>query len=91
MLQHRSTPGEVTKSMANTSNQWRFTVDPEVCSGHGRCYSLAPQWFTADESGYGNPADGTIPDSAHADMQFVADSCPEQAISIVAADAGQES
>lgn len=79
--------------MASTSNQWRFMIDPEVCSGHGRCYALAPQWFTADDSGYGTPTGCSEPDSARADMEFLADSCPEQAISIVAAEsagAGQE-
>jgi ferredoxin len=74
--------------MANTNGGWQFRVDPEVCSGHGRCYALAPRWFTADDSGYGNPVGAAIADGALADMQFVADSCPEQAISIVAAGEG---
>jgi ferredoxin len=70
-----------------------FEIDAEVCSGHGRCYSLAPHWFTKDDSGYGAPTGRLEPDSARADMQFIVDSCPEQAISIVAAGAakaGQE-
>lgn len=66
---------------------WTFTIDTEACSGHGRCYSLAPQGFSADEFGYGVPSGEAQPDDARGDMQFIVDSCPEEAISIVAADA----
>jgi ferredoxin len=81
--------------MATTNGEWMFEIDTEVCSGHGRCYALAPQWFSADASGYGTPTGPVEPDTSPADMQFIVDSCPEQAISIVAvhaeaAEAGRE-
>jgi ferredoxin len=28
-------------------------VDQEICQGHGRCYSLAPELFEPDEIGNG--------------------------------------
>jgi ferredoxin len=80
--------------MATPDGRLTFKIDTDVCSGHGRCYALAPQWFSADASGYGTPTGPVAPDTAPADMQFVVDSCPEQAISIiavhVAAEAGRE-
>ena len=61
-----------------------FTIDKELCSGHGRCYSLAPQWFRADDKGYGEPFAPAAPGTPRADMEFIADSCPEEAISFAA-------
>lgn len=29
----------------------KVRVDGEVCNGHGRCYSLVPEIFDADEAG----------------------------------------
>jgi ferredoxin len=81
--------------MTKPNGGWAFKIDETLCSGHGRCYSLAPQWFSADESGYGTPTGQVDQDTPSADMQFIVDSCPEQAISIVAVgaetvEAGQE-
>jgi ferredoxin len=73
--------------MATPNGGRAFKIDETLCSGHGRCYSLAPQWFSADESGYGTPAGRVDQDTPSADLQFIVDSCPEQAISIVAAGA----
>ena len=30
----------------------RIEVDVELCTGHGRCYSLAPEVYEADDEGY---------------------------------------
>ena len=30
----------------------RVSVDAELCTGHGRCYTLAPDVFDADEVGH---------------------------------------
>ncbi len=30
----------------------RVTVDLDACTGHGRCYSLAPDVFDADDAGH---------------------------------------
>ncbi len=50
----------------------RVEIDTDRCSGHGRCYTLAPQVFAPDDEGYGRliPAagpDGATPESAPAE------------------------
>ena len=62
----------------------RFSIDTDLCSGHGRCYTLAPDSFDADDIGYGEVKDGIQPESERASMEEVAHACPEGAISVVA-------
>ena len=62
----------------------RITIDHDRCTGHGRCYMLAPELFDADDEGRPflldvEPADH--PAEAHAAAQ----NCPEGAISVVEA------
>ena len=58
-----------------------ITIDLEVCTGHGRCYSLAPQLIDADDEG--SPV-VTCDEVTSADdlalAQKIVSSCPEQAI-----------
>lgn len=63
----------------------RLIVDADKCSGHGRCYSVAPDLLEADDEGFvtarGSALDvrpTLIPDARRA-----AESCPEEAISII--------
>ena len=60
----------------------RVTVDTERCTGHGRCYSLAPEVFEPDDEGHCvvvAPEPGpTLEDPARTG----AANCPEQAITI---------
>lgn len=62
----------------------RVTVDDAVCTGHGRCYALAPAVFGPDD--YGRCAilvlDGEVPPALEGDARVGRDSCPEQAIVI---------
>jgi len=61
----------------------RIVIDHDLCTGHGRCFDLAPELFEDDEDGYGQVRD---------DMALTADlepaarkallSCPERAISV---------
>ena len=30
----------------------RLTIDAEMCTGHGRCYTLSPQLLSDDEEGF---------------------------------------
>jgi ferredoxin len=60
----------------------RLYVDGTGCTGHGRCYTLAPDLLTYDAEGYVSARDVEIevPDE-HADVARIAVSaCPEQAI-----------
>jgi ferredoxin len=56
-------------------------LDADACVGHGRCYSLAPQVFSADELGHCViVADRPDPeDVSRADLAVR--SCPERALS----------
>lgn len=69
-------------------NGLKFTIDTNLCSGHGRCYTLAPQWFDADDVGYGEVKDRAIAESERAAMEDVAAACPEGAISVEEVSAG---
>jgi ferredoxin len=61
----------------------KVAVDRDLCTGHGRCYSLAPRVFTDDDGGYGQvTGDGTLPDDLAEEAHSGANSCPEQAISV---------
>ena len=59
-----------------------FVIDQEICSGHGRCFTLAPDSFTADDSGYGVATGRAENDREPAELSRIIASCPEQAISI---------
>ena len=55
------------------------------CSGHGRCYSLAPEVFEADEEGY-NVAVGSrivVPGGRESAARVGVANCPEGALMIV--------
>lgn len=59
-----------------------LAIDHTVCSGHGRCYAVAPELFEpGDDEGRGHVvAQPTVDqmDDAHRAVQ----NCPEQAVSI---------
>ena len=65
----------------------KLTVDPNRCTGHGRCYTLAPDLLGFDDDGYvtarGQVLD--VPDDQIPDAHEAADSCPEGAITLTQA------
>jgi ferredoxin len=59
-------------------------VDPALCQGHNRCYSIAPELFDVDD--YGNASekgDGSVPAELVDKARLAAANCPEYAITIV--------
>jgi ferredoxin len=62
----------------------KVVIDPERCTGHGRCYALAPEVFDADDRGLGLvKGDGDVTSGLeHAARRAVAN-CPESAIAVV--------
>jgi ferredoxin len=60
----------------------RVAVDAERCTGHGRCYTLAPDVFDADDVGHcvvlAEEVSGDLEKQAVAGEQ----NCPEQAITL---------
>jgi ferredoxin len=61
----------------------KIAIDADRCTGHGRCYALAPELFTDDERGYGEViGDGTVTaDHVEAARRAVL-ACPERAITL---------
>jgi ferredoxin len=59
----------------------KLRVDVDMCTGHGRCYALAPEVFGADEFGHCEilvpHVDGPLLQQAKLGVE----NCPEQAIS----------
>ena len=63
----------------------KIRIDTDLCTGHGRCYTVAPELFDADdESGYGLViGDGAVgPDRADLVDQArrAVGNCPERAV-----------
>jgi ferredoxin len=67
----------------------QFAIDTSICSGHGRCYAIAPEFFDADDIGYGQVRiDARAVSEAEA-MEVII-SCPEDAISLVNAPTSED-
>ncbi len=61
----------------------RVEFDADACTGHGRCYALAPEFFGADDDGYCVDPTGPVPEHFQAAARRGAENCPENAITIV--------
>ncbi|MGQ0830496.1 MAG: ferredoxin [Microthrixaceae bacterium] len=57
-------------------------IDPDRCTGHGRCYALAPALFLADDDGNGQVIDVEVTPEHEVDARRAAGSCPERAVLI---------
>jgi ferredoxin len=60
----------------------RVYIDSEACSGHGRCYSLAPEVFEPDDAGNGVVISHDLPDDLRPQATMGVQNCPERAITI---------
>ncbi|MGI8491184.1 MAG: ferredoxin [Acidimicrobiales bacterium] len=60
----------------------RISIDAATCTGHGRCYSLAPELFDADDRGYGVVTSPDVPDELVSRAELALRNCPEGAISL---------
>jgi ferredoxin len=57
-------------------------VDPHLCTGHGRCYTLAPDVFDADEAGHCVVLVEDVSGELEAQAVTGEQNCPEQAITL---------
>jgi ferredoxin len=59
-------------------------IDHEACTGHGRCYALAPELFDADDEGYGRVTapDSAVPAALEDAARRAVNNCPERAITL---------
>lgn len=60
----------------------KLRIDADACTGHGRCYSLAPELFDADEYGHGTVLVDEVPDSMQEQARVAVANCPERAITL---------
>ena len=62
----------------------RLTIDAELCAGHGRCYTMAPDVLGYDDEGFVVERGRTISVSPGQEdaAREAALSCPEGAITI---------
>jgi len=57
-------------------------IDSGACQGHGRCYALAPEVYTADDEGRGEVIEGEIGEDLVDQARAGAMNCPESAITL---------
>jgi len=62
----------------------KLTIDSGLCSGHGRCYSMAPDVYEPDDEGFADHRDVAreVPFGHETSAREGARSCPEGAIEI---------
>ena len=60
----------------------RIVLDDDACTGHGRCYALAPDIFDADDQGHCVIKVDDIPEDQQAAARVAVANCPEVALSI---------
>jgi ferredoxin len=60
----------------------RVTVDLDACTGHGRCYSLGPDVFGADDAGHCELLVEEVPPELEEQARAGERNCPEHAIAL---------
>jgi ferredoxin len=62
----------------------KLTIDAAMCTGHGRCYTLAPDLLHYDDEGFPTERGTTVdvPEDQLKAAREAALSCPEGAITI---------
>lgn len=64
----------------------RIELDRAVCTGHGRCYVLAPEVFGPDDAGNGTVLLDVVSGAACAAAVTASENCPEGAITLIEQD-----
>jgi len=59
-----------------------ISVDRSICTGHGRCYALAPSVYESDDDGYCVVTQATVGDDLAEQARVGALNCPEDAITV---------
>lgn len=60
----------------------RVVVDADRCTGHGRCYTLAPDVFDADEVGHSVALVEEVSGELESQAATAEQNCPENAITL---------
>ena len=61
----------------------RIHINNAACTGHGRCYALAPEVFVPDDQGHSHLLLTEIPNELRDKARNAVSNCPEEALSIV--------
>jgi ferredoxin len=63
----------------------KVKVIGERCTGHGRCWAVAPDVFSADDEGFNGELDTTVEVASgkEAEAEDAVLSCPESALEVV--------
>jgi ferredoxin len=60
----------------------RIRLDTELCQGHGRCYTLAPDLFDSDDVGHCVLLVDEVPAGHEEDARSGVENCPEHALAL---------
>lgn len=60
----------------------KLRIDEDTCTGHGRCYALAPELFDADDYGHGRVTVDEVPADRLDQARLAVANCPERAITL---------
>ena len=60
----------------------RIGLDTELCQGHGRCYTLAPDLFDSDEVGHCVLLVSEVPAGLEEAARNGVENCPEHALTL---------
>ena len=63
----------------------KIKIDGELCTGHGRCWVVAKEFYQLDDNGYNADRGKTlsVPAGLEATARLGAGKCPERAITII--------
>jgi ferredoxin len=60
----------------------KIVLDADRCTGHGRCYSLAPKLFDSDDEGHSVLLASEVPAGLESQARLAVENCPESCISL---------
>jgi ferredoxin len=60
----------------------KIVVDADRCTGHGRCYSLAPELFDSDDEGHSVVIPSEVSPGLESQARVAVENCPEACISL---------
>ncbi|NNH70859.1 ferredoxin [Nocardia uniformis] len=58
----------------------KLSIDTKKCSGHARCFAVAPDVFDVDDSGYAVPIDRAVDVPLDPAVEAGIAACPERSI-----------
>lgn len=63
----------------------KVKIDADLCTGHGRCWVVAPDFYKLDDNGYSADRGKTldVPSALESAARLGAEKCPERAITVI--------